>query len=43
MGPVKTGDVMECGIKIEGKEIDEAHMKVEVKDKGGKYEYTETY
>ena len=43
VGPVKTGDVMECGIRIEGKEVEEARMRVEVKDKGGKYEYTETY
>ncbi|KXL51534.1 hypothetical protein M433DRAFT_60083 [Acidomyces richmondensis BFW] len=43
VGPVTSGDVMECGMRIGGKEVEEAHMKVEVKDKGGNYQFTETY
>lgn len=42
VGPVVTGDVMEAGIRINGKEVEEAKMRVEVKDKGGPYEYAET-
>ncbi len=42
VGPVVTGDVMEAGIRIGGKEVEEAKMRVEVKDKGGPYEYAET-
>lgn len=43
VGTVVTGDVIEAGMKIEGKEVEEARMKVDVKDRGGKYEFTETY
>lgn len=43
VGPVTSGDVMECGMRIDGKEVEEAQMKVEVKDKGGNYQFTETY
>lgn len=42
VGPVVTGDVMECGIRVGGKELEEAKMRVEVKDKGGKYSFAET-
>lgn len=42
VGPVKTGDVMEAGIRIDGKEVEEAFLKVEVKDRGGDYEFAET-
>ncbi|KAK0272764.1 hypothetical protein LTR35_012730 [Friedmanniomyces endolithicus] len=42
VGPVTTGDVMECGMRVGGKEVEEARMRVEVKDKGGKYEFAET-
>ena len=42
VGPVVTGDVMEAGIRIQGKEVEEAKLRVEVKDKGGAYEYSET-
>ncbi|KAK6398106.1 hypothetical protein LTR65_003186 [Meristemomyces frigidus] len=42
VGPVVTGDVMECGMRINGKEVEEVKMRVEVKDKGGNYEFAET-
>ena len=42
VGTVVTGDVMEAGIRIQGKEVEEAKLRVEVKDKGGPYEYAET-
>ncbi|KAK5172287.1 uncharacterized protein LTR77_003925 [Saxophila tyrrhenica] len=42
VGPVVTGDVMEAGMRIGGKEVEEAKMRVEVKDRGGDYEYAET-
>ncbi|KAF2485386.1 hypothetical protein BDY17DRAFT_315780 [Neohortaea acidophila] len=42
VGPVVTGDVMEAGIRVGGKELDEAKLTVEVKDKGGAYVYGET-
>lgn len=42
VGEVTTGDVMECGIRVGGKEVEEAGMRVEVKDRGGAYEYRET-
>lgn len=43
VGPVVTGDVMEAGIRIGGKEIEEARIKVPVKDREGPYQFTETY
>lgn len=43
VGPVVTGDVMEAGIRIDGKEVEGARIKVEVRDREGAYEYTETY
>ena len=42
VGPVKTGDVMEAGIRIGGEEVEEAKLRVEVKDREGPYEYAET-
>jgi acylpyruvate hydrolase len=42
VGPVTSGDVMEAGLRIDGKEVEEAKMRVEVKDKGGNYQYAET-
>lgn len=42
VGTVVTGDVMEAGIRIGGKEIEEARLKVEIKDREGPYEYAET-
>lgn len=42
VGTVVTGDVMEAGIRIGGKEVEEARLKVEIKDRDGPYEYAET-
>ena len=42
VGSVKTGDVMEAGMRIQGKEVEEAKMRVEVKDREGPYEFAET-
>ena len=41
VGPVNVGDVMKAGINVAGKQI-EAGIEVEVKEKGGLYEFTET-
>ena len=42
VGSVVTGDVMEAGMRVQGKEMEEARMRVEVKDRGGMYEFSET-
>lgn len=42
VGPVVTGDVLEAGMRIGGKEVEKARIKVEVKDRGGKYTFGET-
>jgi len=42
VGPVVTGDVMEAGMRVDGKEVEEARIRVEVKDREGAYEYAET-
>ena len=42
VGPVVTGDVMEAGIRIGGKDLEEAKIKVEIKDRDGPYEFAET-
>jgi len=42
VGQVKAGDVMRCGISVDGKEIEEARIEVEVVDREGGYEFKET-
>lgn len=42
VGPVVPGDVMEAGIKVDGKEIPQGNIKVHVKQSTGVYEYSET-
>ncbi|KAK4565540.1 hypothetical protein LTR86_004157 [Recurvomyces mirabilis] len=42
VGSVGSGDVMECGLRVGGKEVEEARMRVEVVDKGGPYSFAET-
>ncbi|KAK3719003.1 hypothetical protein LTR37_004566 [Vermiconidia calcicola] len=42
VGTVVSGDVMECGIRVGGKELEEAKMRVEIKDRDGPYEYAQT-
>lgn len=42
VGSVVAGDVMKAGLVVDGKDIEEARIEVEVKEKGGLYEYKET-
>lgn len=42
VGAVKTGDVIRAGMRVDGKEIEEANIEVEVKDREGPYEFAET-
>jgi len=42
VGPTVPGDVIEAGIRVGGKDIDEARMKFEVKEREGPYEFRET-
>jgi acylpyruvate hydrolase len=42
VGPVKTGDIMRAGLKVNGKDIEEANMEVPVEDRNGLYEFKET-
>jgi len=42
VGPVTTGDIIKAGITVDGKEIDEARLEVEVKDREGPYAFAET-
>ncbi|GFG05981.1 uncharacterized hydrolase C21C3.09c [Aspergillus udagawae] len=42
VGEVKAGDVMKASIEVDGKEIEEGRIEVEVKDREGRYEYSET-
>jgi acylpyruvate hydrolase len=42
VGSVKTGDVIRAGMRINGKEVEEANIEVEVKDRDGPYEFSET-
>lgn len=43
VGPVVTGDVMEAGLIIDGKEVEQAKIRVEVRDRDSPYEFTTTY
>jgi len=42
VGTVTAGDVMRCGLRIGGKEIEEAKIEVGVVDREGPYEFKET-
>jgi len=42
VGPVGTGDVMTCGLVVDGKEIEEARLEVPVVDRDGPYQFSET-
>lgn len=42
VGPVVTGDVMEAGLIVDGKELEKAKLKVAVQDRGGAYAFAET-
>ncbi|KAL4953007.1 hypothetical protein BDW69DRAFT_12509 [Aspergillus filifer] len=42
VGEVKSGDVMRASIEVDGKEIEEGRIEVDVKDREGRYVYGET-
>lgn len=42
VGEVKAGDVMRASIEVDGKEIEEGRIEVEVEDRVGRYEFKET-
>ncbi|KAH8884421.1 hypothetical protein GQ53DRAFT_810774 [Thozetella sp. PMI_491] len=42
VGPVVPGDVMRAGIRVDGKEIEEAKIEVNVEESPGAYQYAET-
>jgi len=42
VGSVEVGDVMRAGVRVDGKEVGEGAIEVEVKEKGGLYVYEET-
>ena len=42
VGPVVPGDIMRAGIKVDGKEIEEAKIEVNVEESTSTYEYDET-
>lgn len=42
VGEVKSGDVMKASIEVDGKEIEQGKIDVEVKDREGRYDYGET-
>lgn len=42
VGEVKAGEVMKASIEVDGKEIEEGRIEVEVKDREGRYEFKET-
>jgi 2-keto-4-pentenoate hydratase/2-oxohepta-3-ene-1,7-dioic acid hydratase in catechol pathway len=42
VGPVVPGDVMRAGIRVDGKELEEAKMEVAVEESTSSYEYAET-
>lgn len=41
VGEVEDGQVMKAGISVNGKEIEEGRIEVEVKDRDGRYEFVE--
>lgn len=42
VGPVVPGDVMRAGIRVDGKEIEEAKIEIAVEESTRSYEYAET-
>lgn len=42
VGPVKSGDIMKAGLKVDGKDVEEANIEVPVVDREGLYEFKET-
>jgi len=42
VGPVKKGDIITAGMRINGKDVDEARLEVHVEDRPGIYNFAET-
>lgn len=42
VGSVVVGDVVKTGLRVDGKDVEEGRIEVEVQEKGGPYEYMET-
>jgi len=42
VGPVEVGDVMKAGIKIQGEELEEGKIEVQVAERSGPYQFTAT-
>ena len=42
VGQVGPGDVMTAGVRIDGQEVHEGRIEVEVRDREGLYEFRET-
>ncbi len=42
VGPVVPGDVLRAGIRVGGKELEEAKIEVNIEESAGSYEFTET-
>lgn len=42
VGEVKSGDVMRASVEVDGKEVEEGRIDAEVKDREGRYVYSET-
>jgi acylpyruvate hydrolase len=42
VGTVVEGDVMTCGLRVGGKDIEEANMEYRVESRGGAYEFKDT-
>lgn len=42
VGPVTSGQVMRAGLRVDGKDVEEASMEVPVADSPSKYEFMET-
>jgi acylpyruvate hydrolase len=42
VGPVVPGDVMRAGVKVDGKELEEGIIEVQVEESTGSYEFKET-
>lgn len=42
VGPVSTGDTIEAGIRVDGEELPEGQINVQVEDRPGPYTFEET-
>ena len=42
VGEVKKGDVLRAGVRVDGKEVEEGRIEVEVREREGRYEFKET-